>query len=59
MIGSTRAERLVHQQHGRIGRERARQADALTLPARELGGVARAVARLEPDELEQLGHALA
>ena len=31
-----RAERLVHQQHRRVGRERAREADALALPAREL-----------------------
>ena len=50
-----RAERLVHQHHGRIGRERAREADALALAARELRGVARAVvARGQVDEVEQL-----
>ena len=36
-----RAERLVHQQHRRIGRERPRHADALTLPAGQLVGPAR------------------
>ena len=40
-----RAERLVHQQHRRIGRERARQADALPLPARQLVGPAAAELR--------------
>ena len=42
-----RAERLVHQQHRRIGGERAREADALALPARELapGSAARPPAR--------------
>ena len=49
-----RAERLVHQEHRRVGRERAREADALALPARELRRVARRVAGSRPDELEQL-----
>ena len=49
-----RAERLVHQQHRRVGRERACEPDALPLAARELGRVALRVALLEPDELEQL-----
>ena len=35
-----RAERLVHQQHGRVGRERAGHPDPLLLPARELVRVA-------------------
>ena len=49
------AERLVHQEHGRIGGERARDADPLALPARELRGVALAVlGGIEADELEQL-----
>ena len=52
------AERLVEQQHLRFGREGARQAHALALPARELGGIAVAEA-LELDEVEQLVHALA
>ncbi len=30
------AERLVHEEHGRVGRERARHPDPLALPAREL-----------------------
>ena len=33
-----RAERLVHQQQRRVGSERAREADALALPAGELRG---------------------
>ena len=36
VIGIDRAERLVHQQHRRIGRERTGDADALALTAREL-----------------------
>ena len=54
-----RAERLVHQQHGRVGGERAGEADALALPAGELCGVARRVVRFEPDELEQLARRVA
>ena len=54
-----RAERLVHQQQRRVGGERAGEPDALALAARELGRVALRVARLEPDELEQLGRARA
>ncbi len=33
-------ERLVHQQHRRLDRERARHRHALALPARELRGIA-------------------
>ena len=39
--GIERAERLVHQQDRRIGGERARDADALALAARELAAPAR------------------
>ena len=50
-----RAERLVHQQHRRVGGERARHADPLPLTAGELVRVALGVAgRVEPDQLEQL-----
>ena len=49
-----RAERLVHQQHRRIGRERARQADALPLAAGQLVRPARAKRRrLEADQRQQ------
>ena len=49
------AERLVHQHHRRIGGERARDADALALPARQLARVARAVLRrVEADEGQHL-----
>ena len=53
-----RGERLVQQQHGRVARERARQADALPLAAREL---TRPCLRQVPDTeaLEQLVHARA
>ena len=40
-----RAERLVHQQHGRVGRERPGHADALALAAGELVRVAVGVPR--------------
>ncbi len=53
-----RAERLVHQQHGRVCRERAGEPDALALAAGQLRGVALGVGLLEPDELEQLAGAL-
>ena len=49
-----RAERLVHQQERRVCREGPREPDPLTLPARQLGRVPLGVARLEPDELQQL-----
>ncbi len=52
------AERLVHQHHRRVGRERAREADALALAARDLRRVAGAVVlRRQVDEVEQLVHA--
>ena len=55
-----RAERLVHQQHGRIRGQRACHTDALTLAAGELVGVAVAVKRrVEADEVEEFGGALA
>ena len=50
-----RAERLVHQDHGRVGRQAAGHADPLLLPAGELARVAVAVARrVEADQVEQL-----
>ena len=50
-----RAERLVHQEHRRIGGERARQADALPLTAGQLIGPARAELRwLQANQREQL-----
>ena len=48
-----RAERLVEQQHARVVDERARERDALLLPARELARLAALAAR-EVDELEDL-----
>ena len=51
------AERLVHQDHRRVRRQPAGDADALLLAAGELSWVAVAVAgRIEADELEQLVH---
>ena len=52
-----RAERLVEEEHGRIDRERAGEAHALPLPARELRGIPLREA-LELDELQQLVHPL-
>ena len=49
-----RAERLVHQQHRRVGGECPREPDALALAAGELRRVALRVGLLEPDEVEQL-----
>ncbi len=58
LIGSIAAERLVHQHQRRVGGERARDADALALPAGELRRVAAAeLAGVEADQLEQLVHA--
>src|SRR5581483_7324480 len=48
-----RAERLVEEEHPRPVHERARQRDALLLPARELLRPAAAVA-LEPDDAQHL-----
>ena len=49
------AERLVHQQHRRVGRQRAGDADPLALAAGELVRVALGVARrVETDQVEQL-----
>ena len=48
------AERLVHQQQFRLGRERARDADALLLAAGEFVGTApRERRRIELEEMEQ------
>ena len=49
-LGVQGAERLVEQQHGRVQDQRARQRDALLLPARELAGPAL----LEPGQSHQL-----
>src|SRR5581483_5742759 len=54
-----RGDRLVEDQELGLERERARDADALALPARELVRVARREALVEADEVEQLGDALA
>ena len=43
-LGVERAERLVQQEHTRVDGKGARKRDALTLPARELGGTALAKA---------------
>jgi hypothetical protein len=50
-----RTERLVHQYNGRVEDDRARQGDALLLPARELarGAIGEAV---EPHQFERPGH---
>ena len=53
-----RAERLVEEQHLRLGGERAREPHALSLAARELRRVAVPEA-LELDEVQQLVDALA
>src|SRR4029077_3686543 len=51
-----RTERLIEQQDRRLDCERARERDALALPAGELRGIAlREIAEL--DEIEQLGDA--
>ncbi len=50
-----RAERLVHQQHRRIGGERARDTDALRLAARQFVRVAvEELRRLERQHREEL-----
>jgi hypothetical protein len=51
--GIERAEGLVHEQNGRIGRKGAGNADALTLAAGEFAGAAtREFAGIETDKLE-------
>ena len=58
--GIERAERLVHEQDGRIAGEGARDADALTLASRELARVASGeFAGVEADEEEHLADSLA
>ena len=49
--GVDRAEGLVHEHQRGVAGEGARDADALALPAGELGRVARAHRALEPDEV--------
>ena len=51
-----RGDRLVGDDEVRVERERAGEADALALPARELVRVARGRVRREADDLEQLAH---
>ena len=53
-------ERLVHQEDGRVRRERPCDADALLLAAREMAGIARAIPlRIERQHFEQFGDAVA
>jgi hypothetical protein len=52
-----RRHRLVGDQDGRLERERARQADALALAARELVRITRRGAPLQPHQIEQLQRA--
>ena len=52
-LGVERAERLVEQQHLRLGRERARERDALALAARELRRH-RVLVALELHQAQQL-----
>ena len=54
-----RRDRLVGDQHLRLHRERARDADALALAAGELVRVARRARRVEADQAHQLARALA
>ena len=58
-----RTERFVHQEHWRVGGQRARDPDSLALAARELRGIAPPIhRRVESDQVEQLvdprGHAV-
>ena len=53
-----RRGRLVENDEARAGRQRARDHDALALPARELVRIAAQVDRQEPDVVEQAGDAL-
>ena len=52
------AERLVEQDQRRIGGEGAGEGDALALASGELGGVAAALSRGEPDQLQHLARPL-
>jgi hypothetical protein len=50
-----RPERLVHQEHGRVGGEGTGNANALALTTRELVGIAVGeLGRVQPDEVHQL-----
>ena len=51
-LGVERRGRLVAEQHLGVGRQRPGDADALLLPARQLGRIARALVG-EPDQREQ------
>ena len=57
--GVERAERLVEQQHPRLEGEGPGDRRPLAHPARQLDGSGIGHGGLEPDELEQLGEALA
>src|SRR5262249_40037192 len=52
-----RRGRLVADEHARADGERARDADALALPARELVRIAPDLPGIEAHELEELAHA--
>ena len=52
--GVDRAEWLVHQEHRRVCRERARDTDSLLLATRKLGRKSVGHARVETDKLDQL-----
>ncbi|BAS16973.1 hypothetical protein AHiyo8_52760 [Arthrobacter sp. Hiyo8] len=54
-----RAEGLVHEQHGRVGCERSRHADALLLAAGQLGRVPLAEHGSQADDVEQFFRAFA
>src|SRR6266550_4144082 len=54
-----RAKRLVHQEQRRVGGQGARDAHALTLSTRQFARIAISkLFRVEPDQLQQLAHAL-
>ena len=52
-LGVERGERLVHQQHQRIGRQRPRQVDALLHAAGQLRRIV-ALEAGEPDQLDEM-----
>jgi hypothetical protein len=56
--GVDRAERLVHEHHGRVAGQGAGDADALALAAGELRGVPGRELLLQPGEHQQLADAL-
>ena len=54
-LGIDRGERLVHQQHARLDRQRARQPAALLHATRHLIGIGLLEAA-EPDQLDETRH---